>query len=71
MFFQSVTERINIPVWLGEVVDGGVVRARRVELDPQRGDVLRLVHEVVQPGGRREGMVARMRMETKFSNQIT
>ena len=53
MFFQSVTERINIPVWLGEVVDGGVVRARRVELYPQRGDVLRLVHEVVQPGGKR------------------
>ena len=45
-----MTERINIPVWLGEVVDGGVVRSRRVELHPQRGDVLRLVHEVVQPG---------------------
>ena len=56
-----MTERINIPVWLGEVVDGGVVRARRVELHPQRGDVLRLVHEVVQPGSR-VGSVARMQI---------
>ena len=53
MFFHSATDQSNIPVWLGEVVDGGVVGARRVELYPQRGDVLRLVHEVVQPGGKR------------------
>jgi hypothetical protein len=47
------------PVWQREVVDCGVVRQCRVQFDSEWGDVLRLVHEVVESRGEREEAVCR------------
>ena len=40
-----------------DVVDGGLVEAGRVQLDPQRRNVLRLVHQVVEARSKAEESV--------------
>lgn len=55
---EKLVYDVILPIPNQQVVDSGVLRPRRVKLDPEGCNVLGLVHQVVQPRREREEPVS-------------